>query len=125
MPKRLLLVDDNENQHELFRCYTTTADDFELGHASDIQQAAEEIKSDAPDVVFLDNRLHPHEDFRETVPLIREAGFEGKIVLISSDVDHPVFHLAGDFSVHSCINEFEFTLGNFREKLSELSASSC
>ncbi|MDD9909111.1 MAG: hypothetical protein OXR62_05390 [Ahrensia sp.] len=120
MGLRFLLVDDNDNQHELFRCYASRFEMIEFCHAMDMEQAKAEIGSNSPDVVLLDNRLHPYDDFRDTVPQIRGAGFKGKIVLISSDIDHPIFGSARDFSVHACVNKYEFTLQNFGDKLMEI-----
>ena len=120
MIKDVLLIDDNDTQHELFRCYAFALDEIKLRHATSMQEATEKIKDSQPDIIFLDNRVYPHNDFRETIPLIRQAGFEGNIVLISSDVDQPVFKLADKFSVHSCVNKFDFTIQNFQEKLGEL-----
>ena len=122
MPKKYLLVDDNENQHELFKCYAMTVVHAEFHYANGIQQAAEKIATEEIDVVLLDNRLHPYEDYRETIPLIREAGFEGKVILISSDVNHPIFRDAEEYTISSCIDKSEFSLSNFSERLAELSS---
>lgn len=121
MTRKVLLIDDNDTQHELFRCYAFASDEIELTHATSIEEATDKIRKSLPDIIFLDNRVYPHNDFRDTIPLIRQAGFDGNIVLISSDVDQPVFKLAGKFSVHSCVNKFDFTIQNFHEKLGEFS----
>ncbi|EFL87678.1 response regulator transcription factor [Ahrensia sp. R2A130] len=114
---KILLIDDNAHQHELFRCYTMNSDDLEMRYSQELQAAVDVIAEDMPNIVLLDNRLHPFTDFRKTVPKIREAGFDGKIVVISSDVDHPVFQDAPNYAVHCCIDKADLNLKNFREKM--------
>ncbi len=113
---KYLLIDDNEMQHELFRCYCIGTG-HEFLHAVSLEQALEILENEVPEVVFLDNRLAPYPDFRKTVPAIRDAGFEGKIVVISSDVQDPVFNEAGEYTVHDYINKFEVSLTNFSDTI--------
>jgi len=114
-----LLVDDNETQHELFRCYAMDTD-FNFRHAVNLEDATKQLREQKPDVVFLDNRLTPFPDFRETIPVIRNAGYDGKIVVISSDVKHPIFELASEYSIHAYMNKFEITLSNFSDVMNKL-----
>lgn len=40
-----------------------------------------------PDVVFLDDYLKPNDTASQTIPLLRRAGYEGPIIVISGEVD--------------------------------------
>ena len=41
-------------------------------------------KDDAPDLVLLDRRLPPYSHFSETLPLLAQAGFAGRVVLMTA-----------------------------------------
>lgn len=110
---RILVVDDNSHQHELFRCYSSVANDIELEHAMTLDEALDIIAERAPSIIFLDNRLEPFDDFRETVPRIRERGFDGRIVVLSADVDTNAFKEINRFTVHSYLDKLDITLNNF------------
>ncbi len=127
MLTKFLLIDDNDHQHELFRCYAMLADTLELAHARSLEEAVNTLADDLPDVVLLDNRLHPYRDYRQTVPKLRQAGFVGKIVLISSDVNEPIFSNANTtaFNVHSCVDKSDFRLDTFQQTLDGIAHSAC
>jgi DNA-binding response OmpR family regulator len=36
------------------------------------------------DLVFLDRRIPPHSEFRETLPMIASAGYQGRVVLMTA-----------------------------------------
>ncbi len=116
MLANILLINDNDHQHELFRCYAMMSDDIELNHATDLEEAAGMIAKTDLDLIFLDDRLHPYGDFRETVPVVRKAGYREKIVLISSDVEHPIFWEADDHTVYACMDKSDFSLEKFPQQ---------
>lgn len=111
--RNVLLIDDNNHQHELFNCYALTVDDIELEHAVNLEEGIDSLSSKTPHVIFLDNRLQPFANFSETVPSIRDAGFEGKIVVISSDINDPQFSTSESFSVHHFRDKSDFSLSTF------------
>lgn len=113
LESRILIVDDNDHQHELFRCYAMTSDKVELTHAASLDEALEILNEAKPDIVFLDSRLVPYDDYRQTVPLIRDAGYTGKIIVISADVNEAIFLEAEQYSVESCLDKFAISLTNF------------
>jgi CheY-like chemotaxis protein len=43
-----------------------------------------ECEINAFELAFLDRRLPPHNEFSETLPLLAEAGFSGRIVLMTA-----------------------------------------
>ncbi len=115
LKQNVLLIDDNDHQHELFRCYALTAPNIEIDHATSLEEGVECLSVRTPNVIFLDNRLQPFRNFSETVPVIREAGFQGKIIIISSDIDDPQFSNSERFSVHHCRSKSDFTLSTFQD----------
>ena len=72
---RVLLVDDDPAEHVLLQRKLKTAEDanIELDYVGDIGGAVEIVKAGETDMVFLDNRLVPNNDFRETAPQLRNA----------------------------------------------------
>lgn len=117
---KVLVVDDNEMQHELIRCYAMLQDHIHIRSAVSLNDAIPQIENDMPDVIFLDNRLHPHNDFTATAPALREAGFSGSMAVISSDIDHPVFKQMPAYSVQKAIDKSEFSIESFPQVLEEL-----
>lgn len=110
---KILVIDDNEMQHELMRCYAANHDDIMLQHANSMEEALDVFVEDMPDIVFLDNRLWPYNDFTETVPDLRKADYHGEIVIISSEVRDPVFRRMREYSVLTAIDKSAFSIGNF------------
>lgn len=113
----VLIIDDNSHQHELFRCYASQLHDVSLAHAVDLDEAVEQLSNGAVELVLLDNRIPPYCDYRQTVPKLRSAGYNGKIVVISADIQDRVFSEVEAHSVDTVIDKFEFSLMNFSEKL--------
>ena len=116
---KVLVIDDNDTMHELFRCYAMVGD-VNLSHAVNLDEAIENIQSSKLDLILLDNRLQPFDDFTQTVPEIYKAGFEGKIAVISSETDAPVYKKVKDYGVSAVINKFDFKLDNFSEMVVKL-----
>ncbi|PWW04008.1 CheY-like chemotaxis protein [Hoeflea marina] len=89
----VLLVDDDPNENlilqRLFRNLTTPT--ISLEYVGDIAKAVECVTQSPIDIVLLDNRLVPNNDFRETAPQLRNAGFTGPIGIISSDITGQYF----------------------------------
>lgn len=126
---RILLVDDDPAEHVLLKRQLKKAGDrnIELDYVADIGSAVDRVKGGGVDMVFLDNRLVPNNDFRETAPLLRRAGFVGPIGIISSDISGRYFEQFRDFGVDFKVGKDEIDSGviNFiiaeytREQLSE------
>ncbi len=126
---RILLVDDDPAEHILLSRQLEKADELsiELEYVGDIGGAVQIVKAGGIDMVFLDNRLVPNNDFRETAPQLRQAGFIGPIGIISSDISGAYFQEFGDYGVDFKIgkDEIDGTVINFiiaeytRDQLSE------
>jgi response regulator of citrate/malate metabolism len=111
--RSVLLVDDSKSLIELFKCYATKSDSISLSCASSLDEALDHIAKDRPEAILLDNRLTPYNDFSETVPVLREFGYDGKIVIISCDVNDEIFLDHKNYSVSCCIDKFEINYSNF------------
>lgn len=126
---RILLIDDDPAEHILLKRKLKTASDsgIDLDYVGDIGAAVDIVKTGEVDMVFLDNRLVPNNDFRETAPLLRNAGFIGPIGIISSDISGRYFEEFRDYGVDFKIgkDEIDGTVINFivseytRDQLSE------
>lgn len=108
-PVRVLLVDDDPAEHVLLRRKLEKAEGkaVDLNYVGDIEAAVEKVKSGAIDMVFLDNRLVPNNDFRETAPQLRQAGFIGPIGIISSDISGKYFEQIREYGVDFKIGKDE------------------
>jgi CheY-like chemotaxis protein len=126
---RVLLVDDDPAEHVLLQRKLKTAKDIsiELDYVGDIGGAVDIVKSGGIDMIFLDNRLVPNNDFRETAPQLRNAGFIGPIGIISSDISGRYFERFREYGVDFRIGKDEidgaaisFIIAEYtREQLSE------
>ena len=114
---RILLVDDDPAEHILLKRKLKSAEDssIDLDYVSDIGSAVDVVKAGGIDMIFLDNRLVPNNDFRETAPQLRGAGFIGPIGIISSDISGRYFEQFRDYGVDFKIgkDEIDGTVINF------------
>ena len=115
MRPTILFVDDNEHQHKLIECFSMTLSDVDVRHAKSLQHALEEMAKDNVAVIFLDSRLPPYTDYRQTVPKLRGKGFAGKIVVVSSDIQDPVFDQFEDFDADDCLDKVHINLKSFKD----------
>ncbi|WP_417415683.1 hypothetical protein [Hoeflea sp.] len=106
---RVLLIDDDPAEHILLKRKLKKASEtsIELDYVGDIGGAVDIVKAGGVDMVFLDNRLVPNNDFRETAPQLREAGFIGPIGIISSDISGKYFEEFRDYGVDFKIGKDE------------------
>lgn len=119
----VLLIDDNIHQHELFNCYASSAKKIELKSATDINAGMVSIMENQPDVILLDNCLEREETYKDSVPQLRAFGYNGPIIVISSDTSSISADELKDYSVSSCVDKFDFDLDNFEHKITELMAA--
>lgn len=119
----VLLIDDNIHLHELFTCYASTTKKIELNSAIDINEGMVSMMETRPDVILLDNRLEYDETYKDSVPQLRAFGYQGPIVVISSDTSSISKDELDDYSVSECIDKLDFDLNNFEHKITELIAA--
>lgn len=111
--RNILLIDDDVHQHKLFECYAIRSNNNDVCFASDINEAIEQVKKNNLDLILLDNRFTPFPDFKYPSTLIRDAGYGGKLVIISSDIDAPMLEDFSEHSIDGIFNKSEFSLKNF------------
>lgn len=120
---KVLLIDDNDHQLELFYCYVSQTDNITLFTANAMEEAIPLIETEKPNLIFLDNRLLPYESYEDTVPIIRSIDFKGKIVVISADISKISSTDLDDYCITSCMDKFDFNLDNFGTHVHQLMAA--
>lgn len=60
--------------------------EINIQHAPTLNIATDMILKEKPDLVFLDDVLKPSDTALQSIPLIRRAGYEGPIVVVSGQV---------------------------------------
>ncbi|KJS11450.1 MAG: hypothetical protein VR78_12910 [Hoeflea sp. BRH_c9] len=106
---RILLIDDDPAEFTLLKRKLAKAPgaNIELKFVDAIGEAVDCVKAGGIDMVFLDNRLLPNNDFRETAPQLRTAGYVGPIGIISSDLSGSYFQLFQEFGADFRIGKEE------------------
>jgi CheY-like chemotaxis protein len=106
---RILLIDDDPAEFTLLKRKLAKAEgaDIQLDYVDGISEAVECVKAGGVDLVFLDNRLVPNNDFRETAPQLRGVGYVGPIGIISSDLSGSYFERFQEFGVDFRIGKEE------------------
>ncbi|KQS65078.1 hypothetical protein ASG39_07335 [Rhizobium sp. Leaf371] len=106
----ILLIDDEPSEHVILRRLMTKVQSFtiQLHYSDTIEAAVDVIGSGTPiAMVLVDNRLPPHGDFRETVPLIRQKGFIGPVGVISGSLDDAYFQSFQEYGVDFRLDKAE------------------
>jgi DNA-binding NarL/FixJ family response regulator len=60
--------------------------DANIRVAHSLDQAIDAVLQSPPDVMFLDDYLKPNDSAAETIPLVRRAGYNGPIIVVSGDL---------------------------------------
>ncbi len=102
----ILLIDDDPNQHELLSFYLDEAFGFECPFVSayNLDEALSRLRGQAFDVIFLDNRLRPHDSYKETIGAITELSNDCPIYLISAARGNEKL---GDFRAHGIVDTID------------------
>jgi DNA-binding NarL/FixJ family response regulator len=118
---RILLVDDELLEFKVMQQKMISAPDFviEADYASTIGEAVEKAKSNVFQLILVDNRLFPNNDFRETVPQLRHIGYTGPIGVVSSDISDPYFQQFPDYGVDFRIGKDEIDFQSIRHIIDE------
>lgn len=85
--KRLLLIDDDESEHMFvnFLLKDQYSHDYDLGYASNIEEAGRFLASSAVDMILLDDKLADGTTSSESIPQLQRKAFNVPIVIISKD----------------------------------------
>jgi len=105
----ILLVDDEPDAYLVLKLTMKKVKSplINLDYVSDIGSAVDCVKEDHIDIILLDNRLLPNNDFRETAPQLRRAGYLGPIGIVSSDISGSYFEAFQEFGVDFRIGKDE------------------
>lgn len=107
----ILLIDDDPAEDIILRALMAKVVNYkiEMHYCSNMDDAVARMgKTPAINMVLLDNKLGPGEDFRESVPRLRRCGFIGPIGVISSSLVDPYFQSFEDYGADFRIDKAEF-----------------
>lgn len=107
----ILLIDDDPTEEVILRKLMSKVENYNivLQYCSQLDDAVERVENAAGiDLVLLDNKLGPGEDFRESVPRLRRSGFIGPIGVISSSLVDPYFQSFEDYGADFRLDKAEF-----------------
>ncbi|MCB1444444.1 MAG: response regulator transcription factor [Rhizobiaceae bacterium] len=118
---RILMVDDELLEFKVLQQKMTSSPDYDIDpdFAQSIDEAVERALAERYQLILVDNRLLPNNDFRETVPRLREAGYTGPIGVISSDISDAYFQEFQEFGVDFRIGKDEIDYHALRHIISE------
>lgn len=108
---KIMLIDDDPAEEMIFRAQMKKVVnyDIEMLYAAGIENAVDMFrKGVSVDMVLLDNRLGPGEDFRESAPRLRQSGYIGPIGVISSSLTDPYFQSFQEYGADFRIDKAEF-----------------
>lgn len=107
--QKILLIDDDPTQHELFSFFLeeTFGSGSAFTSALDLDEALTELERQSFDVVFLDNRLHPYTSYTQTITKIRAVDGVCPIYLISAAREHEKLGNYRDFGIVEAIDKFD------------------
>jgi CheY-like chemotaxis protein len=108
---RILILDDDDHYALLFSAYLKLSgvEGGAVEHAASTDSAVERLHNFAPDMVFLDNRIPPHADFRPGLKALREAGYNGPVIVQSACVADEIFDEAAKLGVAEVIDKLEMS----------------
>ena len=90
LPKlnNILIVEDEATDADRLKAtlHLMFGYDIQIQHAATLSIATDLILENTPQLVFLDDILKPSDTASHSIPLIRRAGFDGPIVVISGQV---------------------------------------
>lgn len=55
--------------------------------AASLDKAIDAVLQSPPNLIFLDDYLEPNDSALETIPLVRRAGYDGPIIVLSGELD--------------------------------------
>lgn len=118
---RILMVDDEILEFKVLQQKMKSSPDYviDADFAQSIDEAVVRAKETAYEMILVDNRLLPNNDFRETVPRLREIGYTGPIGVISSDISDAYFQQFEEFGVDFRIGKDEIDYHALRHIISE------
>lgn len=107
--QKILLIDDDPNQHELFSFFLEEkfGPGATFASALSLDDALSQLGSESFDVIFLDNRLRPYLSYTQTIDRIRELSKECPIYLISAAREQEKLGNFKAFGIVDVIDKFD------------------
>ena len=117
----ILFIDDNPEEFDILQKRMALAPEsgIVMHYAISIEEALEELRKTSIDIILIDNQLLPNNDFRETVPVLRQSGYIGPIGVISTDIGGEYFQKFRDYGVDFRMGKDEIDPGSLHYILSE------
>ena len=108
---RILIVDDDDQYALLIITYLrlTGLPDAVVEHAHSTAEGISRLGKFAPNLVLLDNRIPPQLDFRPGLRALREAGYDGPVIVQSACTADDVFEDARRLGAAEVIDKFEMS----------------
>ena len=107
----LLIIDDDQTEKRLFELYAMDVEgvDIECHFTPRFEDGVAQLQVKRPNLVFLDNRITPYDNYTQTVPRLREAGYDGPVVVMSASLFDEVFNYFRDYGVSQCIDKLDLS----------------
>lgn len=117
----VLVIDDDLVLSELYNAYFSIEGltDWHAQGEADLNVALAVIKSSAPAIVFLDNKLPPFQDFREPLQKILASNYTGPVIIQSACLDNEVFSVAKKLGAKCVLEKWQVTSGSLAETIKQ------
>ncbi|WP_160011515.1 response regulator [Rhizobium sp. 18055] len=118
---KLLFVDDEFIEFRSLKKTIATLTDppVDMVYAQSVSDALAKLATGSFDLILLDNRLLPNDDFRQTAPKLRAAGYTGPIGIVSMDVSDGYFQQFQDYGVDFRIGKDEIDVETLQHIIRE------
>jgi DNA-binding response OmpR family regulator len=89
-PRSILIIEDEMVDAERLTATLRVLFGYQadIHYAATLEDALGNIDEQSPSVIFLDDILKPSGDASHSIPKLREAGYEGPIIVVSGEVTH-------------------------------------
>ncbi|MEM6496758.1 MAG: response regulator [Pseudomonadota bacterium] len=118
----ILIIEDDELDSERLQAtiHIVLGRDVKVRTAPTLTSALDCVLETQPDMVFLDDYLKPNDTALQTLPLIKRAGYEGPIVVISGAITRRRVAELKAAGASACIHKEEVDSGSVTEALNEV-----
>lgn len=106
---RVLLVDDDLVESKILTMHLERRypGAYDLEHASTVEEAVNTLAVCAFDIIVLDNRIPPYDDYRASFSAIGDHIGGAATYVVSASTDNPIFADASRYGVTAVLDKFE------------------